>query len=157
MLAWCVAVFAAAGVAEADAASRTLTHETTKGRSCSVRVYATGAAATTYGIASEQCNTKRGVRHVNGGSFLLGSDGQIIRDSHISGQGHLPFKLEGTYSGSEEPGFHRGDFSVVLRSPQTRRPERWRRRSVPRDCEISTTHNTRDTLACAVQLPIAAE
>ena len=149
------ALFASGSVATAEAASRTLTHETTKGRSCSIRVHATSAGATTYGIASEQCNTKRGVRHVNGGSFLLERDGQVVPGSHISEKGHLPFRLEGTYSGSAEPWFHRGDFSVVLRSPQTRRPERWRRRSVPRDCEISTTHNSRDTLACAVQVRVA--
>jgi len=150
------ALFATGGVAGADAAVRTLTHETTKGRSCSIRVHSTSAAATTYGIASERCNTKRGVRHVNGGSFLLRENGQVVPESLISGHGHLPFRLEGTYSGSAEPAFQRGDFSVVLRSPQTRRPERWRRRSVPRDCVISTTHHSRDTFACAVQLRVTA-
>ena len=151
-----MALLATGSVAEAGAESRTLTHETTKGRSCSVRVHATSAAATTYGIASERCNTKRGVRYVSGGSFLLRRDGRVVPGSQISEHGHLPFRLEGTYSGSEEAWFHRGDFTVVLRSPQTRRPERWKRRSVPRDCVISTTHHSRDTLACALQVRVAA-
>ena len=140
----------------AEAASLTFKHETTKDRSCKIRVYATRAAATTYGIASEKCKTKRGVHHVSAGSVLLRDNGQVLRDSAIEGRGHLPFRLEATYSGSVQPAFHRAYFSVVLRSPQTRRPERWRRGSVPPDCAVGSTHRSRDTLICGVQTPITA-
>lgn len=150
------ALLATGAGAGAQAASLTFTHETTKGASCSIRVYATRAATTTYGIASERCDTKRGVRHISGGSVLLRENGQILRDTAISGRSHLPFRLEATYSGSVQAGFHRSDFSVVLRSPQTRRPERWRRRSVPPDCAIGNTDQNRDTLICGVQTPVTA-
>ena len=140
----------------AEAASVTFTHETTKDRSCSIRVYATRATATTYGVASERCETKRGVRHVSAGSVLYRDNGQVLRDTAITGRGHLPFRLEASYSGSVQAAFHRGDFSVVLRSPQTRRPERWRRGSVPRDCAIGNTDRSRDTLICGVQTPVTA-
>jgi len=146
-----LALFATGGVAEAQGATRLVTHETTKGGSCSIRVHATTSATTTHGITSERCDTKRGVESVNGGSFLLRDNGQPVPGSLISLHDHLPYRLEGTYNGSVEPAFQRGDFSVVLHSPQTRRPERWRRRSVPTDCVVSTTHHARDTLRCAVQ------
>ncbi len=151
------ALFATSGMAGAEAASRTLPHETTKGRSCSIRVYAIPGATTTYGIASERCDTKRGVHHVSGGSVLYRENGQVLDGSAITGRSELPFRLEAAYSGTAEPGFYRGDFSVVLRSPQTRRPERWRRRGLPPDCATANTHHARDTLVCVVQEPITAD